>query len=194
MKNKNRIYTTLLIFTLLFLFLIVFFIWQITKEIKKNSEDLISARNNIVDLEAQINETNNFENNYETYKPDLEKIDQLFVDPNNPVDFIKFLENTASNSQITSQISLPALSPNSSSQQFITLRFISKGNFSNVLNFTKEIELGPYPIEIESLTIHNSDQNSIQNSGQTTQINNIAEDYSSRNVEATFTIKTFIKK
>jgi hypothetical protein len=107
MKNKSKIYIILLIFALVSLFLVIFFIWPLFKEIERNSKDLISAKNNIVTLGAQINETENFKNNYGTYKPNLEKIDQLFIDADNPVDFIEFLENTASSSKITSQISLP---------------------------------------------------------------------------------------
>ncbi|MCX6723259.1 MAG: hypothetical protein NT094_04340 [Candidatus Staskawiczbacteria bacterium] len=183
MKNNNKIYTILLVFALIFLFLVIFFIWPLIGEIEKNSEDLISAKNNIVNLDAQINETNNFKKNYETYKSTLERIDQLFVDINNPVNFIEFLENAASNYNVTSKISLPPSSQ--SSQQFITFQFISKGGFSDILNFVKGIEAGPYLIEIENLTIQDSRQNLDHK--------DIPQDYYSRNVDATFTIKAFIK-
>jgi hypothetical protein len=154
------------------------------KEIDKNSKDLVLAKNDIVDLNAQINETNNFKKNYEIYKPNLEKIDGLFIDIKNPVSFIKFLENTASNSQVTSKISLPVSPLNS--QQFITFQLVSKGSFSNMLKFIKEIELSNYLIEIESLNI--------QNLNRDPQIKDITNDYSFRDIEATFTIKAFIKK
>lgn len=184
MKN-NRIKIILSIFILSSLFLIIFFVWPLTKEIKKNSEDLVSAKNNIVDLEAQINETNNFKKVYENYKPNLDKIDQLFINSNYLVDFIEFLENTAFNSNVTSQISLPPASKNS--QQFVMFQFISEGTFFDMLNFIKKIESGPYLIEIENLTIQNSTQNSNRDK-------NISEGYSSRYIEATFTIKAFTKK
>jgi hypothetical protein len=162
--------------------LIIFFIWPLFNEIERNSEDLVSARNNIINLNAQISETNNFKKNYEIYKPNLEKIDRLFVDPRNPVDFIEFLENTASEFKITSKISLP---PSLNSSQFIIVQFASKGSFSNTLNFVKTIETRSYLIEIEDLEIQNSDQNQKNN--------NIFINYPSRNVDATFTIKAFAK-
>lgn len=188
MKNSNKIYIILLIFTLTSLFLVVLFVMPILQDIEKNSKDLTSAKDNIVALSAQTNETENFKNNYETYKPNLEKIDQLFVDPNNPVDFIEFLENTASSSQITSQISLPPSSVDSqpASQNFIIFQFASKGSFSDVLNFAEKIETGPYLIEIENLTIQDSEESTSGHS-------NISRD-SSRKVDGAFTIKVFTKK
>jgi len=193
MENNNKIYITLSVFGLLSLFLIIFFIWPTLKEIKINSENLVSAKNDIVILSAQTAETKNFEKNYENYKPNLEKIDQLFIDSSNPVDFIEFLENTAGNSQITSQISLPPSSQNfqqsqgGASKDSIIFQFNSKGNFSDIMDFSKKIEAGPYFTEIESLTIQN-----LEASG--TGVKSVPKDYASRKVNATLTIKAFTKK
>lgn len=194
MKPSNKIYIISSLFALASLLLLIFFIWPTSKEIEQNSQDLISAKNDIVTLDAQIAETNAFKKNYGNYKPNLDKLDQLFIDPNNPVDFIKFLEDTASVSQITSQISLPPFSQNSqqAAQNFILFQFASKGSFSGVLDFAKKVEAGPYLIELENLTIQNS---AVTTSG----VSPIAalsalKNYSSRTVDATFTIKAFIKK
>ena len=195
MKNINKkIYINSLIFALVSLFLIIFCVGPLLKEIKKNSKDLISARNNIVILNNQTIETGSFEKDYETYKSNLGKIDQLFIDPDNPVNFIKFLEDTAADSQITSKTSLLTSyqdSQNASKgtpQNFIIFQFSSKGEFSKVSDFLKKIETGPYLIEIESLTIQNSETDS--KSGVVIFPNN----YSSRIVNAVFTIKAFTKK
>lgn len=176
MKNNNRIYTILSIFILVSLFFVIFFIWPLFNGIKKNSSDLISAKKSMVALISQISETQNFSNNYADYKTNLDKIDQMFVDPANPVDFIRFLENTALKNQITSQISLPSSSKSSKNiaQNFIIFQFSSKGSFSEMLAFVKQIESGPYLIEIENLTI--------QNLGEPL-----------KTVDAAFTIKAFIK-
>lgn len=195
MKNNNKIYITLLIFALVSLVLIVFFVWPLFKEIEKNSDDLISAKNNIVVLGIQNSETGNFKKNYVTYKPNLDKIDQLFMDPVNPVDFIKFLEDTAGDSQITSQISLqPApKSSQQTSQNFILFQFSTTGNFSSVLDFAKKIEAGPYLIEIENLTIQNS-RTYASSSPQGGSSIIVSGDYSSRKVDAVFAIKAFVQK
>ena len=190
MKSNNKIYIILSIFASASLILAVFFIWPVLEEIGNNSKDLISEKNNLVTLAAQNNETDNFRKNYETYRPNLEKIDQLFIDPTNPVDFIKFLEDTATSSQITSQISLQPIPQglHQSSQNFIIFQFSSDGSFSEMLNFAEKIEAGPYLIEIENLTIQTSEGPA----GASPE--NIYNDYSSRKVDATFAIKAFIKK
>ncbi|MCX6718589.1 MAG: hypothetical protein NTY81_03260 [Candidatus Staskawiczbacteria bacterium] len=201
MKTNNKNYIILSVFAVIALLLIVFLIFPPFSEIERNSKALISAKKDMAGLDAQINEVENFKKNYENYEPNLKKIDQLFVDPANPVDFIKFLEDAASASQITSQISMPPYSQNSQQEptsskkskpkvmDSIIFQFSSKGSFSGALNFAKKIESGPYLIEIENLTI----QNSTDNSTGKTQDKNVLSDYSSRKVEATFTIKVFTK-
>jgi hypothetical protein len=151
--------------------------------IDENFKDLILAKNDIITLEAQIAEAKNFNENYDVYKPNLDKIDQLFVDPRNPVDLIEFFEKTSADSKITSQISLSPLTK--TAQKFITLQISSKGSFSEIINFSKKIESGVYLIEIENLTI--------QNSAEDLKDKNVTTDYSSRKVDAIFTIKAFAK-
>lgn len=177
MKNNNKIYTISLFFAIVSLVLVIFGVWPLFNEIEKNSKELILLKNNGATLKAQTVEMGIFKGNYDNYRQNFELIDQMFVDPANPVNFIKFLEETALNCQIDSKISLPTFLKNSQqiSQDFIVFQFISKGNFSDVLNFLKKIELGPYLIEIENLTI----QNLKTDEGK---------------VEATFSMKVFIKK
>ena len=175
---NNKIYTTLFILLAVFLILIVFLIWPLFREIQKNSADLVSAKNNIATLNAQTSQITNFKDNYQSYKPELDKIDQLFADPNNLIGFIEFLENTASNSQVTSKISLqpssfgPNQTPKGAPQDFIMFQSSLQGSFSQVMDFIKKIEAGPYLVEIENLNIQNSD----------------------KKVGATLTIKVYIKK
>lgn len=159
MKNNKKIYTTLIIFIFASLFLVICIIYPLLKEIEKNSKELISGKNNILTVEAQNIETDNFKRNYYSYKLNLEKIDQLFIDPRNPVDFIKFLENTASECNLTSQISLSSSKDyQDANQNFIIFQFYSTGNFLELLDFSKKIELGPYLIEVENLTVQDSEE------------------------------------
>lgn len=183
MKENNKTHTTFLILALAILLLSVFLIWPLLKSIEKNSNDLISTKNDIVALAVQIKSIENFKNNYEEYKVNLEKMEQMFFDPNNPVNFIEFLENAAYNYQVVSQINLSSVD----SQGFIIFQVSSKGDFSKILNFIKKIETGPYLAEIQNLNIKNSvlDQDKEPN---------IFKNYSSRKVDATFSIKTFTKK
>ncbi len=175
----------------------VFLIWSLLGEIMKSSRDLISSEGKISAMEVQVGEAEIFKNNYSKYAPNLEKMDQLFVDKANPVDFIKFLEDTAGSSQLDLKISLPPSLQSSSAsvQNFIALQLSAKGKFSDALDFTKKIEMGPYLIEIENLTIQGSQevangQNEFKNAPK----NSSEEDYASRNVTAIFAIEAFTKK
>lgn len=187
MQNNKKIYTTFLIFALASLLLITFFIWPIFKSIEKNSRDLVSAKNKIVSLGVQEKEIESFKKNYDNYKDNLYEMEQLFVDPDDPVDFIKFLESKASSSQITLQISLPPSGGSSkkSSDDFILFQLASKGRFSDTLNFLKAIEAGPYLLETESASIQNSEIGENES---------FPKDYSGRKVSATFIVKVFTKK
>jgi hypothetical protein len=183
MKENNKIYVILLIFAIIILLLSIFLVWPLLKDIEKNSNDLISAKNNIISLSVQTKATENFKINYENYKSNLDKIEQMFVDSSNPVNFIEFLEDVAYNYQVIPQINLSS----TDSQGFISLQVSSKGEFLKVLNFIKKIEVGPYLVEVQNLTIKNS------NESKDEQIN-IFKNYPSRKVDTTFTLKAFIKK
>ena len=170
-KSKN-IYTTVLIFSVVSLLLFIFCIWPLFVGIKKNSDDLISAKNSMFALKQQINETKIFKNNFEGYKTNLDKIDQLFIDSDDTVDFIQFIEATAYTYGVTSKISIPQSS--TTSNQFTVFQVSFEGSFAAISSFTREIEAGPYMVEIENLTIHN-----------------ILD--KSKKADATFAIKVFTK-
>jgi len=182
MKNNNKIYIILSIFAAASLILIVFFILSIFKGIEGSSKELVSTKNNIDTLSAQTNATEDFQKNYGSYKPNLDKVNGLFIDSSNPVDFIEFLEGEAASSKIRVQISLPPSSPGL--QHFAAFQISSKGDFSGVLDFLKKIEKGAYLAEIENLTIKNLEDADISDYIV----------YSSRKVEAALTVKVFEKE
>jgi hypothetical protein len=159
MEKNKKIFLTIFVFSLIILALIIFGVWPLIEGIKKDSEDLISAKNNIKNFNAQSIEVENFKNNYENYKTNLEKIDDLFVDVVYPVDFIKFLEEASSVCEINMQVSMrPALNVGEESVSNFTIFQLSlKGDFSNILSFINKIEFGPYLIEVKDLTIQNQE-------------------------------------
>lgn len=160
LKPKNQIYIISAVFGLIVLSLIMFFVFPYIQEIRKNSEDLVSGRNNLAFLRDQVSEVEKFKSNYETYKPNLEKISQLYVDSKNPADFFEFLEKITSVSQIRSEVSLLANPPGAKNVAAIDFQIFSQGEFSKTLKFLEKLETGPYLIEIKNLSITNSRQDS----------------------------------
>jgi len=158
MNSNKKISTIIFIFSLVILALIIFGVWPLIEKIKKDSGDLILIKNIIATHGIQVAEIESFKNNYGNYKNNIEKINQLFINPQNPVEFIKFLENTAYNQNLNMQISIS--NPNSEiNKNFVFFHLTIKGDFSDILLFINKIENGPYLIEVKDLTIQNQENN-----------------------------------
>jgi len=152
MASRKKIYTIILIFFLIAVSLILFSIYPLFKEIQKNYKDLISGKNNSFVMAEEFSEVESFRQKYEDYKVNLEKTDNLFVDSQNPVEFIKFLEKTASDEKVKLEISSPSFSKDGESS-LIIFRLSSYGDFSKNLSFIRKLETGPYLIRIKNLDI-----------------------------------------
>ena len=130
-------------------------------------------------MAEEFSEVENFRQKYEDYKVNLEKTDNLFVDSQNPVEFIKFLENTASDSQVKLEISSPSFSKDGGSS-LIIFRLSSYGDFSENLSFIRKLETGPYLIRIKNLDI-----------GRYKDAKNLKEKL--ENIKIVFSINAFVK-
>jgi hypothetical protein len=175
--KTNKSYKTPLTF-MIFALALLGTIWFLFGSIQQDSNNLVATKNSIVALDAQSVETQKFKEKYQDYKPNLEKISSMFVDMDNPVDFIKFLENSAADSDMTSQISLPS-APQLAGQNFAILQFSGTGYFSDVFSFIKTIESGSYLLEVENLSIQPTP--------------NTSSKAVSKTVDASFTLKVFTK-
>ncbi len=185
MNLKKKIYIILAIFCFAVLILAVVLIYPLLEGIKENSEQLITTRKELVFLEKQITELKEFKENYQEYKPNLEIIDKLFVDPETPLQFIQFLETRAANSNISLEISaiIPQREKTSSDLWDNTVFQISlKGSFSNFLRFLEKIEASSYLIESQNLTVNELNKGAIGPEGK-----------SLGNIEANLSIKVFTK-
>ena len=155
MKLPNKIYSTAAIFTLIALLLVVFLIYPTFRDIKHTSQEIVSGKEKTAFLYQQNKELDDFKKKYKDYEANLGAIDQLFIDPKNPVDFIKFLESTSSRLNVALDINVitgakkesPAGSSDSSFQIY------ARGNFANVLKFAEQMETGPYLLVVKSLSI-----------------------------------------
>jgi len=154
MEIKKQIYIITSAFLLIALFLVLFLVAPMIKGITQSSEELISQRNDGLILESQFNEAANFKQKYESYQPNLEKLDNMFIDSHNPVNFIEFLEKTASDFQIKLLISTPSLSKEGP-LSYDNFQLSSSGNFSDTLKFIRTLESGPYLVKINKLNVAN---------------------------------------
>lgn len=155
MDIKKQLYIILSSFFLANLFLILFFVYPVFLEIQENSSNLISQKISQSNLEKQFSEASKFKQKYEDYKPNLTKVDGLFVDSQNPVVFIEFLEKTSNTTGTNLQISTPSVEKNPSST-YATFQLSISGTFSGIVKFLKSVELGPYLVNEGALNIRSA--------------------------------------
>ena len=106
-------------------------------------------------LQLKIENLENFKSLYEKYRPSLEKVDNLFVDSEVPVEFIAFLEKTAEETQVEIGISSISLGKNADDLwSFNAFQITSNSSFPNFLKFLEKLETSPYLIRIQNLNIY----------------------------------------
>jgi hypothetical protein len=152
MTIKNKINLSLAIFIILSIILILFVIYPLFKEIKINSEDLISKKQNLTLLEKKIENLKQYQAIWAEIEPNLEKIDKLFIDPEVPVEFISFLEETARDCNLSVEISpLPASKITEDPWPSLLFQISTTASFSKFLKFLEKLETSPYLIKIQNL-------------------------------------------
>jgi len=152
MKTDRKIIISLLVFILVISLCVIFIIYPLFNEIRKESEDLFAQKNILAGLEIKAKNLQKFQVTYENYEPDLEKINEVFVNPAEPVSFIEFLEKQASQSQLFIEI-LPLVPEKAGKDLWPSMNFhlVLAGSFPDFLKFFEKLELSPYLIETLNL-------------------------------------------
>ncbi|PIZ87812.1 MAG: hypothetical protein COX92_00320 [Candidatus Nealsonbacteria bacterium CG_4_10_14_0_2_um_filter_40_15] len=174
MTITRKINLSIFIFVVSAALIAVFIIYPFFNDIKIGSKELILQKENLAILEAQMVNLENFKIIYKNLEEISEKIDGLSVNPEVPVEFIGFLENTAEEYHLKIEISpSSARATEKDLWSYITFQISTSGYFTNFLKFQKRMENSPYLIEIQNLSI-----------GRLTELGEI---------QASFTIKVFTK-
>lgn len=105
MTTSKKINFSIGIFIILVILVIVFITYPLFTEIKNNSQELISQKKSLAIFKAKIENLEDFKGFYKEFKQDLQKIDNLFIDPKMPIEFISFLERNAEECQTKIKIS-----------------------------------------------------------------------------------------
>lgn len=152
-KNKTQIF--LIMFCVINISFIIFLIYPIISDIRKNSQELISVKKDFIIFETKIRNLEEFETTHSELEPNFEKAFSLFIDPKAPVKFMEFLEKISQDCQLQTEILPVQISKNKEDRwSSLPLKITSVGYFSNFLKFIKKIEYSPYLIEIQSLRIN----------------------------------------
>lgn len=154
MNSKQKTLFLIVTFLAISLFLIFGIILPWFKDIQLNSEKLFLVRKDLAILDQKATEIPELENKFQALGPELEDIEHLFVDSKTPIDFLRFLESMAKDSNLTIRVSLLPTKPKEVTA-FPALNFELSlmGSFSNCFKFLEKLELAPYLIDIEDFTI-----------------------------------------
>ena len=165
MVKKIHIY-----FTTAAIIFMVFMVLFLFGAIKKNSLDLLSQKKALSDLKVKTENSEQLEGIYQNYKLNLEKIDTLFVEKENPIEFIEFLEKTANNSNLSLEISSlssqkiesdPSAGSGQAPWNSLNLQLNTQAQFPDFLKFLEKIENSPYLIEVSNLNIKKTTKESL---------------------------------
>ncbi len=182
MNPKNKIYISLAIFITINLLFIVLLIYPFFKEIKKTSEELLLQKSNLLSFLEEIKNLKSSEEFYETNLENVEKIDEQFIDSEIPIEFIRFLEKNATDSQLSIEVSpLTAVKKETELWPSIFFQISTNGSFPNFLKFLEKLENGPYLVEVINLNLKRLVEEKTK------------EEISSSGINAVFSIKVFTK-
>ena len=142
--------------TAILLYLVVYLVLS---GVKKNSQELIFAKKELVSFKTETEEFERSKEVYRSLKTDLEKMDQLFINPDVPIDLVRFWRETAKDSNLLIDISPTSLGAEETVLwDSIGFRLSLIGPFSNFLKFLEKIETSLYLIEIQNLSAKSSKQ------------------------------------
>lgn len=182
MNSKQKIYLSITTFGVIAVLLLSFGIYPLLKDIQKQSEDFISQKEKMASIQREMKNFKEIESSYKANQDNLNKIDELFVDPDVLMDFISFLEKNAQVSQLKIEISPLAQKEEIEPWPSLSFNISALGSFPDFLKFLEKLENSSYLIEIFNLNIKRLVEGEIK-----------PETFSSGDINATFSIKVYTK-
>jgi Tfp pilus assembly protein PilO len=155
LNPNKKIMVSGVIFGIVIFIFIVLIIYPLFGAIRAESKELISQKNKQAELILKTENIKEFQKNYKDYQPNLKRIDNLFVNSAEPINFIEFLEREAANSRLSIEIA-PFPPPKIKEDLWSSMNFQLKisGAFSDFLKFLEKLESSPYLIEVLNLNIN----------------------------------------
>lgn len=183
MKPERTIYLILLIFFLVFAVLTFFLAVPLIKKISTFSQELVSLEKELRLLQVRKNELEKLQSEDAHFKENFAQIQQLFVNPENPIQFMNFLESNASELNLKIETSFPPLKEEE--KGFLRIRLDLLGSYPHFCAFLERLENAPYLLEIEQLTVDKFSEDELKKEDY--------KDYTINDVRVILTIKALTK-
>ena len=177
MKQVQKTIIAFVVLVFAVLGVAVFVLPSLFNQLKQETENLTSCKNVLAALEQRIQNFKNFRAFSKSSQENFEKMDALFINPAEPVNFIEFLEKQAVDSSLSIEIS-PVLSKEiEEAWPSMCFQINLRGDFPDFLQFFEKLETSHYLIEL--LNLH---------------ITRIAKEEIYHNINASFLVKVYVKE
>jgi len=141
-------------FGIILLLIVAFVICPLFEGIGTASSDFILAKKELSLSESELEKSEQFKGAYAKLETDLNKISQLFANPEVPIDLIEFWEKLAGQSQLSIDIAPVSLAAKKEDVWgFLGFRINLEGSFQDFLKFLQKTESGPYLSEVQNLSV-----------------------------------------
>lgn len=131
-----------------------FVIVPLMASMKKNSDELLGAKETYSALQEQIDNLEQFKATRQVLEGDRTRADALFIDPDMPLRFVQLLEDIADASQIIISIS-PVGSKGTKGDTWpsMAFRISAAGSAVGCFKFLERLETAPSLLEIQNFSI-----------------------------------------
>ncbi len=185
MDTQKKIHISIAVFLTIGILFLASAAVLIIRSIQKNSEEFVSQKKELISVQKEIETFTEAKSRYESSKESIDKIDKLFIDPENPIDFLNFLNKNAESHNLKIKTSpLSSGSKEIDPWPSISFQVSSSGSFSNSMKFLRTLELSPYLIEMSTTNIKNLTEGEIGAKGLGMSLDN---------VNANFLMKVYTK-
>ena len=152
-KKKTLIASAISLFVVLAI--IIIFIYPALRRFNRNVEEFNNARRELSTFQEKSSSFYDAKKVYISWQPSFDKISKLFIDKDAPIDFIKFLENTAHSSGLVIDISSASVNPKSETEPWDSISFQLNltGSFDDLMIFLQKLEASPYLIKEKGIII-----------------------------------------
>ena len=152
LRQKNIIIA--FVFLIIALAIIFLLAHPAFKEIKKNSDEFVRIKKELVSLENDRRNLIKRQQFYGNLAPDLLKTENLFISASFPVQFVRFLEKTASEADVLMTIgNVEPAKSGADPWRYAGFQLSLRCYLPDCLKFLEKIENSPYLINVQNLNI-----------------------------------------
>ena len=176
-------YSSNLILGLIDIGLIVFIIFFPAKAVIKNINELSFLRKTLFSLEEQEDNFNNLNKSYQINLETIKGIDNIFVNSEEPVDLLIFIEDLSKELELSTKITPTVLQASKSDiWPSMILMLSSEGEPKKLTAFLEKLENSKYLIEITDINIKKAKA-----------LSAFGQKENSDQIEAKFTLKAYAR-